>query len=252
MNGPRIVVIDDAPRIRHFLEIELSHAGFQVRCAPDGAIGFDLVRELQPDLIVLDIMMPHLDGLTLLPLLRRVTQAPIVIISAKSGSADKILGLRNGADFYLAKPFEMPELLSLVNVALRRPILGKIDFLAFHDIKINAHERTVERAGMPIHLTTREFDLLATLLREPRRVFSREELLERIWGEKDAGLGVVDTFISLLRGKVDRPFSEPLIHNVRGAGYCVRREIDTSVRRNRSRREQRNTRGEVLKGLIQG
>jgi len=223
MNEGRIAVIDDEPRIRTLLDIELHHAGFLVRSAGDSAAGFELVRDWQPDLVLLDVVMPHFGGLELLPLLRRVTQAPIVLISAKNGATDRALGLRHGAEFYLAKPFEMPELVALVGVALRGASVGKAE-LAFHDLKMNARERTTERSGVPIQLTPREFDLLATLVRQPRRVFSREELLERIWDERGIGLGVVDTYISLLRRKVDRPFRESLIHNVRGSGYCIRQE----------------------------
>lgn len=222
MNEVRIAVIDDEPRIRRLLDIELQHAGFAVRSASDAATGLKLVRDWQPDLVLLDVVMPHLDGLEALPSMRRVTQAPIIIISAKNQIADKVIGLRHGADYYLGKPFEMPELVSLVGAALRRPVLGKIEYLAFGDLRINAAQRTVERDGVPIQLTRREFDLLATLVREPKRVFRREELLERIWDAREVGLGVVDTFISLLRRKVDRPFQERLIHNVRGFGYCVR------------------------------
>ncbi len=230
MNEGRIAVIDDEPRIRTLLDIELHHAGFQVRSAGDSAAGFELVRDWQPDLVLLDVVMPHFGGLELLPLLRRVTQAPIVLISAKNRVADRVFGLRRGAEFYLAKPFEMPELVSLIGAALLGPRAGKAEYLTFHDLKMNARERTAERAGVPIQLTPREFELLATLVRQPRRVFSREELLERIWDEKEIGLGTVDTYISLLRRKVDRPFRESLIHNVRGSGYCIRQsEIGTRM-----------------------
>lgn len=222
MNYARIAVIDDEPHIRRLLDIELSQVGFQVRSAGDGATGFELVRDWEPDVVLLDVMMPRLDGIALLPSLRRVTQAPVGIISAKNQVTDKVLGLRSGADFYLGKPFEMPELVSLVSAALRRPLLGKAEYLSFHDLRMNVHERGVERSGVRIHLTTREFDLLATLVREPRRIFSRDELLDRIWGNKEVNVGVVDTYISLLRRKVDRPFAERLIHNVRGGGYCTR------------------------------
>lgn len=226
MKQARVAVIDDEPRIRSLLEIELGRVGFNVRGASDGATGFELIREWGPDLVLLDVMMPHIDGISLLPLLRRLTQAPIVILSAKGTVADKAVGLRNGADFYLSKPFEMTELVSLLQAALRRPVLGSVEFLSFHNLTMNVRERSVERANKRIHLSGREFELLATLMREPRRIFSREQLLERVWGDREVTLGIIDTYMSSLRAKVDRPFDELLIHNVRGAGYGLRRRGD--------------------------
>src|ERR1700727_413055 len=117
-DSPRLAVIDDEPGIRTLLEIELAGAGFDVRSAPDGASGFDLVREWNPDLVLLDVVMPRVDGLSLLPLLRRQTQAPIVMLSARGRSSDKIAGFEGGADLYVSKPFEIPELIAMLQSAL--------------------------------------------------------------------------------------------------------------------------------------
>jgi DNA-binding response OmpR family regulator len=221
-DSPRLAVIDDEPGIRTLLEIELGGAGFDVRSAPDGASGFDLVREWNPDLVLLDVVMPRVDGLALLPLLRRQTQAPIVMLSARGRSSDKIAGFEGGADLYVSKPFEIPELIAMLQSALRRPALRDPDYLTFADLTVNLRERTVDRGGQDVDLTKREFDLLATLLREPRRVFTREELLDLVWEERYVTTGVVDTYMSYLRAKVDAPFDAPIIHTVRGVGFTIR------------------------------
>jgi DNA-binding response OmpR family regulator len=218
----RLAVIDDEPGIRTLLEIELTDAGFEVRCAPDGASGFELVREWKPDLVLLDVVMPRIDGLSLLPLLRRQTQAPIVMLSARGRAQDKIAGFEGGADLYVSKPFEIPELVASLRTALRRPALRDPDYLSFADLTVNLRERAVKRAGADVELTRREFDLLATLLREPRRVFTRDELLDSVWEERYVTTGVVDTYMSYLRAKVDAPFDYPIIHTVRGVGFTIR------------------------------
>jgi len=221
-DSPRLAVIDDEPGIRTLLEIELSEAGFDVRSAPDGAAGYELVRAWNPDLVLLDVVMPRIDGLSLLPLLRRQTQAPIVMLSARGRSSDKIAGFEGGADLYVSKPFEIPELIAMLQSALRRPSLRDPDYLTFADLTVNLRERVADRGGAPVDLTKREFDLLATLLREPRRVFTREELLDLVWEERYVTPGVVDTYMSYLRAKVDAPFQEPIIHTVRGVGFTIR------------------------------
>jgi DNA-binding response OmpR family regulator len=171
---------------------------------------------------LLDVVMPRIDGLSLLPLLRRQTQAPIVMLSARGRSSDKIAGFEGGADLYVSKPFEIPELVATLHTALRRPALRDPDYLTFADLTVNLRERVVDRGGSPVDLTKREFDLLATLLREPRRVFTREELLDLVWEERYVTSGVVDTYMSYLRAKVDAPFDAPIIHTVRGVGFTIR------------------------------
>ncbi|HZT12615.1 MAG TPA: response regulator transcription factor [Candidatus Baltobacteraceae bacterium] len=222
--GPaRVAVIDDEPAIRSLLETELADAGFEVRSAGDGLAGLDLVRAWDPDLILLDVMMPRADGISLLPRYRAATQAPILILSAKGGTDDKVRGLDGGADQYVPKPFEMPELIARLRSALRRPRLEEPEQLTFRDLTIDFRTRTAVRAGKPISLTTREFDLLATFMREPRRVFSREHLISLVWGDDaDVTTNAVETYISYLRGKIDVPFATPLLQTVRGAGYSLR------------------------------
>jgi two-component system response regulator MprA len=213
---PRIAIIDDEPRIRELLELTLGHHGYAVRTAADGPAGLDLVKEWSPDVIVLDVMMPMVSGIELLPMLRRVTDAPVVMLSARGEVDTKVEGLTHGADDYLSKPFEMQELIAHIDAKLRRPHLE-------NDISINLDEHIVIRAGTRIELSPLEYDLLVTLLRRPRRVFTRDELLDLVWGnEKDVGQNAVERYISYLRSKVDEGFARPLIQTVRGAGYTLR------------------------------
>jgi DNA-binding response OmpR family regulator len=205
------------------LENELAEAGFEVRGARDGLAGLELVREWEPDLILLDVMMPKVDGISILPRYRSLTQAPIFIISAKGGTDDKVLGLERGADQYIAKPFEMPELVARLRSALRRPLLDKPQLLTYGDLTIDLRTRTARRAGHEIALTTREFDLLAAFMRQPKRVFTKDQLISMVWGEyATVSPNAVETYISYLRNKIDLPGSEPLIATIRGAGYALR------------------------------
>ena len=225
LEGPRVAVIDDEPRIRELLELTLGHHGYAVRTAPDGPAGLDLVRGWEPDLIVLDVMMPRISGIELLPMLRRVTDAPIVMLSARGEVETKVEGLAHGADDYLSKPFEMSELLAHINAKLRRPHLETRNVITYADVAVNLDEHTVTRAGTRIELSPLEFGLLLTLIKRPRRVFTRDELLDLVWGnEKEVGQNAVERYISYLRAKLDEGFATTLIHTVRGAGYTLRAE----------------------------
>lgn len=222
---PRIAVIDDEPRIRELLELTLGHHGYAVRTAPDGPSGLDLVRNWEPDLIVLDVMMPLITGIELLPMLRRLTEAPVIMLSARGEVETKVEGLSHGADDYLSKPFEMSELLAHLDAKLRRPRMESRNVLSYDDVLLNLDEHTVSRAGKKIELSPLEFDLLTTLLRRPRRVFTRDELLDLVWGaNKEVGPNAVERYISYLRSKIDEGFARPLVHTVRGAGYTIRAE----------------------------
>ncbi len=218
----RIAVIDDEPHIRELLSLALGHRGYAVRSAADGAAGLALVREWSPDVIVLDVMMPKVSGIELLPALRRVTDAPIVMLSARGEVDNKVEGLAHGADDYLSKPFELSELLAHIEAKLRRPHLEARSALEYEGLTVDLDEHLVERDGRRLDLSPLEYHLLVTLLRRPRRVFTREELLDEVWGDADVGTGAVERYISYLRGKVDEGFDRPLIQTVRGAGYTLR------------------------------
>ncbi|MDE2481058.1 MAG: response regulator transcription factor [bacterium] len=220
---PRVAVIDDERRIRELLELTLAHHGYAVQSAPDGPSGLDLVREWEPDIIILDVMMPKISGIELLPMLRRQTDAPIVMLSARGEIDSKVEGLAHGADDYLSKPFEMPELLAHLQAKLRRPHLEERRVLGYDDLTIDLDKHEVVRGDARIELSPLEYDLLVTLLRRPRRVFSRDELLDLVWGEdKEVGPNAVERYISYLRSKIDEGRPKPLIHTVRGAGYTLR------------------------------
>jgi len=222
MSEIRIAVVDDEPRIRELLELTLSHHGFVVRSAADGQAGLALVKEFEPDLIVLDVMMPKIDGIALLPMLRRVTDAPVIMLSAKGELEDRVEGLVHGADDYLSKPFEISELLAHVEAKLRRPHLEQRSALTLDDLSVDLDQHVVTRNGKQLDLSPREYDLLITLLRRPRRVFTREELLDLVWGNSsEVGPNAVERYISYLRVKVDEGAPRQLIHTVRGAGYTL-------------------------------
>lgn len=222
MSDIRIAVVDDEPRIRELLELTLCHHGFVVRSAADGQAGLALVKEFEPDLIVLDVMMPKIDGIALLPMLRRVTDAPVIMLSAKGELEDRVEGLVHGADDYLSKPFEISELLAHIDAKLRRPHLEQRSALSLDDLSVDLDQHVVTRNGKQLDLSPREYDLLVTLLRRPRRVFTREELLDLVWGNSsEVGPNAVERYISYLRVKVDEGAPRQLIHTVRGAGYTL-------------------------------
>lgn len=221
----RILVVDDERRIRELLELSLAHHGYEVRSAPDGQAALALAKEWEPDAVILDVMMPKIDGISLLPMLRRITDAPVIMLSAKGEVEDKVSGLVHGADDYLSKPFEIDELLAHVEAKLRRPRLEHREVLSCGDLFVDLETHEVSRAARKIELSPLEYRLLVTLLRRPKRVFTREELLELVWGdENDVTPAAVERYISYLRTKVDDGFDRRLLHTVRGVGYTLKSE----------------------------
>jgi DNA-binding response OmpR family regulator len=219
---PRLLVVDDERPIREMLELGLRSRGFEVRSAPDGPAALPLVREWKPEVILLDVMLPKIDGLSLLPQLRRLTEAPIVMLSAKGEVDDRVLGLDRGADDYIAKPFEMSELVARLRSALRRPRLEHVEVITYADVEVELQTRTVRRGGRTLDLSPLEYDLLVTLLRHPRRVFTRDQLLDLVWGrDADVGPGSVERYVSYVRAKVDEGAPTRLIHTIRGVGYSL-------------------------------
>ncbi|MFN2449452.1 MAG: response regulator transcription factor [Candidatus Baltobacteraceae bacterium] len=220
MQPARVAVVDDDRYVREMLELGLGREGFTVKTAADGLAALDLVRAWNPEVIVLDIMMPKIDGVTLLPRLREITQAPIIMLTAKGETADKIAGLGAGADDYLVKPFVFEELIARLQAKLRRPQLIEEHVLRWHDVAMNPDTREAWLGRDRFELTQREFDLLEIFMREPRRVFSKDHLLELVWGHDfEGGPNIVETYISYLRAKIDRNQPVSFIRTVRGVGY---------------------------------
>jgi DNA-binding response OmpR family regulator len=220
---PRILVIDDEPHMRDMLELGLAQHGFEVTSVAGGAAALALLDSpWRPDAIVLDVVMPKVDGMTLLPMIRRVTEVPILMLSARKEVPDKIAALTLGADDYVGKPFDLGELAARLHSRIRRPQLSKPQARSFADIDMDLDTRKVTRAGVDLALTAREFDLLAVLVREPGRVFTREQLIDRVWGYETAvEPNVVETYISYLRAKLEQPPAKRLIKTIRRVGYTI-------------------------------
>jgi DNA-binding response OmpR family regulator len=218
-----VLVVDDEDAIRDLLEYGLSNAGFAVRGVGHSQAALKAVDEWAPEAIILDVMLPQVDGYALLPMIRRLTDVPIIMLSAKGSSPEKVAGLVRGADDYVAKPFDMEELVARVHSWLRRPHLETRHVIHYADLSLDVSRRKARRGEHEIDLSQREFDLLQTFLRNSDRVITREQLLDLVWGmDKDVGTSTVDTYISYLRAKIDANSERKLIHTVRGVGYVLR------------------------------
>jgi DNA-binding response OmpR family regulator len=219
---PRIALIDDDAEVRRLVSAGLVERDFDVRSADDGEGGIALARSWKPDAVVLDVVLPGLDGMAVLGRLRAFTQVPIVLVSALGDVTDRVAGLNAGADDFVPKPFDLDELAARLRSALRRPRLEHADVVRFADLELDLELRSARRNGRRIDLSTREYTLLMTLLRRPRRVFSKGELAELVWGaDRAIAPNTVETYISYLRAKVDRPPEPPLIRTIRGVGYTL-------------------------------
>jgi DNA-binding response OmpR family regulator len=221
--GTRVLLVEDDRSIVGFVEPELERRGFRVRCAYDGSSGLEEAGQFRPELIVLDIMLPKLDGVGLLKRLRQGgSRVPIIMLTARDATIDKVHSLDLGADDYVSKPFEMDELLARIRAHLRRAQGEEI--LRVADLEVNTATREVRRGERGIDLTAREYDLLEFMARHPRRVLSRDFLLSRVWDQEGFALttNVVEVYIAYLRKKVDAPGEQKLIHTVRGAGYALK------------------------------
>lgn len=220
----RILVVEDDRDLARYLELALSHEGYAVTVAHDGEEGLRLVRSDQ-DLVLLDVMLPGLGGMQVLQAVRRRSGVPVILLTARDGTEDKVQGLDLGADDYLTKPFKLEELLARIRSVVRRQQGPVQDVLEVADLRLDRLERSVQRAGRPIELTKREFALLEYLMRHVGHPQSRETILEHVWGYDFYGTtNVVDVYIYQLRSKLDEPFERPLLHTVRGVGYVLREE----------------------------
>ncbi len=220
----KILVVDDEPTLVATLQYNLEREGYEVVTAADGESGLSAARDTRPDVIVLDLMLPGLDGLDVCRILRREMTVPILMLTAKTEEVDKVVGLELGADDYVTKPFSMRELLARVRALLRRaeaPAAAGPDTLIQGDLRVDLRRRQASRGGQPLPLKPREFDLLAFFLSNHGRAFTREQLLSEIWGFDFAGdTRTVDVHIRWLREKIeDEPAKPTRLITVRGVGY---------------------------------
>ena len=224
----RILVIEDDPDTARVLRAYLEHGGFQVDIAADGLGGLDLALAEQADLIVLDWMLPGLDGLEVLLRLRPEVQTPVILLTARREAEDRLRGFERGADDYVPKPFHPPELVARVHAVLRRSSPANAEEpLKVGDLTIDLQRRQVLLAGEEVNLTSLEFDLLHLLAAHPGRVFRRNELLDRVWGRDFTGVDrVVDVHVSNLRQKLEKTTGTSFLQTVRGVGYAF--QEDTS------------------------
>ena len=229
----RLLVVDDEPNIRELLSTSLRFAGFEVHTAADGQEALNQAERTRPDLVVLDVMLPDLDGFAVTRRLReRGRDVPVLFLTAKDDVADRVAGLTVGGDDYVTKPFSLEEVVARIRAVLRRtgggadPAAGR---LVFADLEMDEDSHEVHRAGRPVELSPTEFKLLRYLMLNPNRVLSKTQILDHVWHYDFGGeAGIVESYISYLRRKVDTGTDasgeplQPLIHTRRGVGYVLR------------------------------
>ncbi len=222
----RILLVEDEEKLARFVELELRHEGYQVDKSFDGRDGLEKAENGGYDLILLDIMLPGLNGLEVLRRLRREDHGePVIMLTARDAVMDKVTGLDMGADDYITKPFSIEELLARIRAALRKQTAQKkeTDLLTCGDLSLDISRHRVTRGGKDIDLTSREFSLLQYFLENKTIVLSRDQLLDKVWGFGYVGeTNVVDVYVRYLRGKIDEGFDQKLLQTVRGVGYVLR------------------------------
>ncbi|MGW1995350.1 response regulator transcription factor [Embleya sp. NBC_00888] len=226
---PHILVVDDEPAVREALESSLRFEGYRVTLADEGVAALTAIAGDEPDLVLLDVLMPRMDGLTACRRLRaRGDTLPVLMLTARDAVGDRVTGLDAGADDYLVKPFELDELLARVRALLRRsamsgPSESADDALSFADLRMDTASREVTRAGKPIDLTRTEYTLLELLLTHPRQVLTREQILRNVWGfDFEPASNSLDVYVMYLRRKTEAGGLPRLVHTVRGVGYVLR------------------------------
>ena len=223
-----ILIVDDEDRIRRLLKLYLERESFEIHEARDGKEAYELALENNYACILLDLMLPEMDGIEVASKLREHKDTPIIMLTAKGEETNRVEGFESGADDYIVKPFAIEELLARVRAIFRRQEIEtktkeKGDSGSFRDLSLNTHNRSAMRGDEEISLTKREFDLLNVLMTNMNRVMTREELLEHVWKyDVAAETNVVDVYIRYLRGKIDIPGRESYIQTVRGMGYVIR------------------------------
>ena len=232
----RILIVEDERKIARFLELELRHEGYEVKCAEDGRTGLEMALSDDTDLVILDLMLPEMSGIEVCRRLRRESDVPIIMLTAKDDVSDKVMGLDMGADDYMTKPFAIEELLARIRVALKKHrTAGK----TAHEGVLHAGQLTVDPSSYavsfgdtPIQLTKKEFDLLHYLMAHAGEAVTREKLLQDVWEYDYAGdTNVVDVYIRYLRLKIDEPFHVKTIQTIRAVGYMFKYEESTEEKK---------------------
>jgi two-component system response regulator MprA len=224
--SPKILIVEDEEQIASFLRRGLSYEGYEVETAADGTSALAKARDARPDLVVLDLMLPGMDGLEVCRRLRTAhSSLPILILTARDSVSDRVQGLDAGSDDYMVKPFALAELLARVRALLRRAGPGEPEVLQFADLKLDTGTRQVYRAETRIELTSKEFDLLELFLRHPKQVLTRETIYDRVWGYDFGGeSNIIEVYIRYLRQKLEADGRSRLLFTVRGVGYVLREE----------------------------
>lgn len=222
-----ILIVEDEEKIARFVELELIHEGYETGKAADGRTGLSMAESGQYDLMILDIMLPVLNGLEVLRRLRKTSDMPVILLTARDAVMDKVSGLEMGADDYMTKPFAIEELLARIRLALRKAGKGKNTAVSTIykavEVILNVEAHSVTCKGEPVNLTSREFSLLQTLLENKNIVMSRDSLTNRVWGYDYFGeTNVVDVYVRYLRQKIDDVYRIQLIQTVRGVGYVIK------------------------------
>ncbi len=226
MSGERVLVIEDEARIAQFVERALIYEGYRVNVARDGQTGLGLARDNPPDLVVLDWMLPGLDGLEVCKRLRAAGDVPILMLTAKDDIKDRVQGLDAGADDYLVKPFQIDELTARVRALFRRSTPNsRPEILTFGDLKLDTGTHRAYRDERAIDLTAKEYELLELFMRNPRQVLTRDVIFDRVWGYDFGGeSNIIEVYVRYLRQKTEQDEETRLVHTVRGVGYVLREE----------------------------
>ena len=219
----RVLVIEDEDRILDFLRRGLTYEGYRVETAADGPTGMALARETPPDVVILDWMLPGLDGLEVCRRLRAAGDVPILMLTAKEAVSDRVQGLDAGADDYLVKPFEFDELLARIRALLRRAHPEAAGVLVFGDLRLDTGTHQAFRGERQVDLTAKEYELLELFLRNPRQVLTREVIFDRVWGYDFGGeSNIIEVYVRYLRQKTEAGSEPRVLHTVRGVGYVLR------------------------------
>lgn len=221
-----ILVIEDETNIAQFLERGLIYEGYRVEVAFDGQRGLAIARDNPPNLVILDWMLPGLDGIEVCRRLRAASEVPILMLTAKDGVPDRVIGLDAGADDYLVKPFSFDELLARVRALLRRSVpTSRPEILRFANLTLDTGTHRATRGDRPIDLTAKEYELLELFMRNPRQVLTRDVIFDRVWGYDFGGeSNIIEVYVRYLRQKTEMDNDQRLIHTVRGVGYVLRED----------------------------